>query len=68
MVGTPYAAEHGARNGPIWKELPVYAQFVKAVISIMISSAIVEALFNKYSARHEKSLSLSDEGWDYCCS
>ena len=32
-----------------WKELPIYAQFVKAVFSIMISSAVVEALFNKYS-------------------
>jgi hypothetical protein len=32
-----------------WKELPIYAQFVKAVFSIMISSAVAEALFNKYS-------------------
>ena len=39
-------------------------QFVKAVISVMIYRAIVEALFNKYSARHEKSFrsAMEDDG------
>ena len=52
MYGENYGADNGANTEhgmAQWKELPIYAQFVKAVFSIMISSAVVEALFNKYS-------------------
>jgi hypothetical protein len=52
VYGENYGADNGANTEhgmAQWKELPIYAQFVKAVFSIMISSAVVEALFNKYS-------------------
>jgi hypothetical protein len=47
-----YGADNSAnmeRGMAQWKELPIYAQSVKAVFSIMVSSTVVEALFNKYS-------------------
>jgi hypothetical protein len=52
VYGENYGADNGANTEhgmAQWKELPIYAQFVKALFSIMISSAVVEALFNKYS-------------------
>ena len=46
---------------PQFKALPVFAQFAKAVFSCLISSAVVEALFNKYGNARSKSRSLLDD-------
>ena len=65
VYGEHYGGSNGVNSGngdEQWKQLPLFAAFAKACFAIMMSSAIVEALFSRYGYARSKSRSAMKDG------
>jgi hypothetical protein len=65
VYGEQYGGLDGVNAGKgeeQWKQLPLFATFAKACFSIMMSSAIVEALFSRYGYARSKYRSAMKDG------